>query len=71
MPRHAVKPSPANPTPQKPRIMKSIPIITPARDYSTRNRKRHTVLRRRALFAGLIIIAAALFWGSLAIHFFA
>jgi len=50
--------------------MKSIPIITPARDYSTRNRKRHTVLRRRALFAG-IVIAAALFWASLAIHFFA
>ena len=70
MPRHAVKPSPANPTPQKPRIMKSIPIITPARDYSTRNRKRHTVLRRRVLFAGLII-ASTLFWACLAIHFFA
>lgn len=50
--------------------MNPIPIITPARDYSTRNRKRHTVLRRRALFAG-ILIAAALFWAGLAIRFFA
>lgn len=43
-------------------------IVTPARNYSARNRKRHTVLRRVLTFAGLAV-ALALFWVSAFLYF--
>ena len=38
-------------------------IIIPARRYSTRNRRRHTTLKR-ALWLALVLILASLFWGG-------